>query len=873
MVAHDDLISPLGPTPEASPVCDQSGPQETFRATTTWPNQLTQAEYETCLTDQWSCTSFCSDCPAGTFDPGHAVGTDAGCQHVTSGDACIACGAVEAVATTGSGTSAWEYKVGCATNFHSSTTCSWIGRHNCPSGYEPPIRSHEGAYSNACTQCPAGKAAAGGLTAAGTTFKTTLEAKIVPATELELVTLFSHAIPCEPCAAGTYADLAGLGSCKTCGGGASYTDMPGATECLTCGSGSWVDRLLEECVVCPVGYKCTGDGGKSQCQAGLGEYNPEPGQPACQSCTTQLDSAGLTCVACQGDNEWHTGANCVDCPAGSYTSTMVAGRGWTSCTVCPRGSSCDGSSIVTPCPAGKHAGSEGSTECTTCGIGKYALYMAGQSHGAQACESCPIGKFNSDDGVIALMHDGLSSCTSCSAVNINSYNNVMGASECKTCTACASSENKVKAISCSDGVNRVCHCAKGSAGDGATCTKCTGDTYTTVAGLTSCLTCPAGEAGATANYQCTEYSSNQANCGTVAATSVVATTASGTQETTVTCGGGGKVVETDSIVSYTFLTAVDWPPYHCTDVVALAPGNSRCVSDQCNGDFYSKPLNVDVVVASCLVPGTVGEGTCAIECKAGYSSETIVAGTCRGSGTNGHSSPQYMGGQANCVPSACPANTMEITTDMGVVGGCNANAGYAGTVTKTKEAPFMYTSTVAQCPIGKAAAVGQSLCTDCVSGSTFSNVTGTGACLPCTLCTTAFTMSAECTATSDRVCTAIPWAATCGTTTEGVADSPYTCKAGFGYDSSKTAQTSPSDDACCTAVKAEGGDSFPIGAIVALVFVGLALLGLGLFFFFSGGRDDNRDNNREELQAEEEMSEASQKELSEELSENSEFEG
>ena len=76
---------------------------------------------------------------------------------------------------------------------------------------------------------------------------------------------------------------------------------------------------------------------------------------------------------CGADNKYsaNEASECNECEAGHYTDGGLAGaknRTRTSCRPCPMGSSCDGTSVVTACAAGKYQDSEGGSECVKCAV-------------------------------------------------------------------------------------------------------------------------------------------------------------------------------------------------------------------------------------------------------------------------------------------------------------------------------------------------------------------------------------------------------------------------------------------------------------------------------------------------------------------------
>ena len=294
-----------------------------------------------------------------------------------------------------------------------STECS-----ECPVGTKPNVghtaceqivcKSGEYLLGNECKPCPAGSACSGDGTV----------------TE---------------CTGNTYA-AAGSTECSECPVGTTANATHTGCEAITCPSGQYLDG--NDCVECPAGSACTGDGTVTECTGNT------------------YAAAGAT--------------ECTECPTGT-----VSVDNHTACETCPAGYACSGDGTVTECTGNTYS-TDGMTMCKECGEGKIAV----DNH--TACETCPAGYACPGDGTV----------TECTG---NTYA-VAGSTECSACpvgtkpnvghTAC-------EQIVCKTGEyllgNECKPCPAGYAcsGDG-TVTECTGNTYSTD-GMTMCKECGEGK--------------------------------------------------------------------------------------------------------------------------------------------------------------------------------------------------------------------------------------------------------------------------------------------------------------------------------------------------------------------------------------------
>jgi hypothetical protein len=162
--------------------------------------------------------------------------------------------------------------------------------------------------------------------------------------------------------------------CGDCGGDTLYS-AEGMGSCSACTSGSYThgNTALNRpsCSSCPGGYKCDGSSVQSKCVPGKFSVGSSGVCSDCGSDSTFSGTAASTCSVCAVGS--HT--------SGGTTTTH------TSCSPCPAGMACDGSSSITACHAGKYS-SAGQDECDDCADdSKYS------STGATACLTCPAGSF------------------------------------------------------------------------------------------------------------------------------------------------------------------------------------------------------------------------------------------------------------------------------------------------------------------------------------------------------------------------------------------------------------------------------------------------------------------------------------------------
>ena len=399
-----------------------------------------------------SAATQCIPCAAGTFgSPQNSTGPCQVCAVGTYQDAaaqtgCIECPAGTYVATVGSDELAdcIDCAVGQYHNNTGQTTCE-----NCTVGSQTVVlnsTSGLAVYTNlaatGCVQCAAGQYGSSSIPTAA----------------------------CQPCAAGTYQDAAGLTFCDACGAG-QFQNQLGAAACNVCSAGHQTTRAngsftassatlcsacsvgtvsndtngSSTCQACAIGYYQSGTGQTSCIACALGFYTNFTGQSACLACTNgsntvgpnasgflqYTESAATHCVACptgQYSDPINNTGSCDPCPIGTYQDSA----GSQSCTPCPAGTfvaavGSDQLSDCVACPAGRYVATTGNDDqgdCISCPGGQYVESTA--SDHISDCQDCPAGRFAANEG-----NDEFADCIACEP---GTFQPVAGTTECNNCT-------------------------------------------------------------------------------------------------------------------------------------------------------------------------------------------------------------------------------------------------------------------------------------------------------------------------------------------------------------------------------------------------------------------------------------------------------
>ena len=119
-----------------------------------------------------------------------------------------------------------------------------------------------------------------------------------------------------PCDAGTYADVAGLSSCKQCSGG-DYS-LDGATSCEMCVKGSYSSAGKSSCTSAEKGYHVSSDAATQQVACEPGTFTNEIGQPECTSCSQGYFSSSSVATTCTEESN--------KCGTGTYSDQRATGK-------------------------------------------------------------------------------------------------------------------------------------------------------------------------------------------------------------------------------------------------------------------------------------------------------------------------------------------------------------------------------------------------------------------------------------------------------------------------------------------------------------------------------------------------------------------
>ena len=220
----------------------------------------------------------------------------------------------------------------------------------------------------------------------------------------------------------------------------------------------------------------------------------------------QLNAQRTGCVRCaEGqypDNS--TTTDCLECPTG-YSNRYSA-----SCHRCPigfLGTTSLGSSLCSPCDAGKYNGQQGQSSCESCGTGKYNGQQGQNSE--SSCKDCDTGKYNNQTTQTSCtscdtgkynVQQGQTSCTSCGT---GQYNEEQGQTICKDCDT-GKYNNQTTQTSCTS-----CGTGKYNGQQGqSSCTPCDTGKYNEEQRQTSCKDCVSGQ------YQNQTGQSSCTPCGT-----------------------------------------------------------------------------------------------------------------------------------------------------------------------------------------------------------------------------------------------------------------------------------------------------------------------------------------------------------------------
>ena len=441
----------------------------------------------------------CVSCRAGHACNGGSTLTPCGGDKKYSGPGatdCKTCAAGFSTRLVGSSLSSITTRTTCR-DCPAGYTCDGSSTHTaCAAGYFSATKSsvcqecgarwlYSDRAAGKCLTCPTGSRTSGGTSVTRTTCTKCATGESCPSGgELS------------SCPAGTYGSVV-EGRCVSCGADSKYSDA-GADSCKTCRPGSYSsggtgDGLTRTtCNLCPLGHYCP-DGtstGKQPCSAG------------------KYATVGrFECVSCGYDNQYQNApaSSCKVCLAG-FKTTGGSLTTHTGCEKCAAGSTCDGTSSSSVCPAGKFSGvgattcfncgtsklysESGKSECSTCTSGSYTSGNTDETR--TTCSACPAGYACDGSSKLVLCVPGKysnklqTSCVSCGSDKM--YSAATAATKCEVCpTGSSTSGGDAK-------TRTVCTaCAAGSSCDGSnTVTPCGADNKFSGPGRGECSTCASG---------------------------------------------------------------------------------------------------------------------------------------------------------------------------------------------------------------------------------------------------------------------------------------------------------------------------------------------------------------------------------------------
>ena len=176
-----------------------------------------------------------------------------------------------------------------------------------------------------------------------------------------------------------------------------------------CVSGKY--SLNEECVTCPAGSYCPGNGTRLVCPD---KTYSRAGAQECVLCSDAypyVDANHTKCVKCDGDLEYVVdNFVCMKCSRGSY---MTNGE----CKTCPAGTYCPGDGTKNDCPRGSFSAG-GVASCVACPVGYTTDSTSAQS--VSDCKQVKVkisfGNFGDDEFVFP-------ECLSTGKINSNVVKN------------------------------------------------------------------------------------------------------------------------------------------------------------------------------------------------------------------------------------------------------------------------------------------------------------------------------------------------------------------------------------------------------------------------------------------------------------------
>ena len=328
----------------------------------------------------------------------------------------------------------------------------------------------QAAGQSACTQCPTDLTSPAGSTSAAACYRVCPEGKYAASATLCQACEDGKSVP----AGSVYEANKDMASDCACAPGFFLS----AGECVMCAMGKYKATVGgEACIECPTGSSTAGAGSSTDsacvCAAGLGGLG---------------SGEGLNCVACEVGmfKTSHGSGNCARCAPGSFANTT----GSVTCTLCEKGKfeQSKGMTTCQECLAGSFADSTGRTVCVLCAAGTYA--SSGDATGqtsSSVCTECAAGKYS--DAGLGVIVDSV--CKDCDAGHY-SYAGSTGCTSCQSGKYAIDASNPgASAWHCANCQTGKYSTAR-SAVSSAVCSDCGAGTFSFRVGMTACIDCPQG---------------------------------------------------------------------------------------------------------------------------------------------------------------------------------------------------------------------------------------------------------------------------------------------------------------------------------------------------------------------------------------------
>lgn len=730
----------------------------------------------------------CKDCPEGTASAALGASSSSTCVpcaggqfSIAGGTKCFECG-VGTYIGSASGSACKRCMPGNYSGVPGSTACSMCEPGKYSSGEESSscTSCSAGTFSSVysatgCTICPAGKYSWEDSTTcyscqAGKYSNVSGAPSIESCLRCPPGTFssVSASTNCTRCPWGTQTSVAASTTCTTCGMGMRALS-PSATGCERCSPGTYYDMAGQpntECISCPAGTASSAVGATSSstciaCKPGS-LFSSAPASSTCQDCSALSPDAPIKDAghdACLVD---------APCPPGyvpryAFPQFVQSGLDF-ACDRCPKGTFEQVNGTCTTCPSAKYQPNFAQTFCTSCA---YALQESAMPRDSASTCYCPAGMFQ--DAAASPP-----SCTPCRACVAGSY----WATPCTTQTNRASS--LLCTTTCGDGkyISSPCQCEGNiecsdchpcPAGtylalegmcngvEDNQCTPCSPGTYSSAESWTqsSCAPCPAGSYAASSGMQqCLQCpagkrsasSSGSSTCTLCEPGTFFAPATLGTSQCSL-CPAGSFSSGAGGASQCTSCPAGTTQP---------AQGKSSC--NACApGTFYGGMGNADATCLLCA-PGTYaasnGSAIC-LACPAGKHQPLAGSSSCNDCIPGTASTAD---GLATSTCPACPAGTYSSSPGSSVCTSCPpgsfSNASVGTNVFQCIPcSPGYYAGAegmrnCSACPAGKYSQGGAALCTPCPVGSistvaasqscrrcpdgtSYSNVSGSTYCNPC----------------------------------------------------------------------------------------------------------------------------------------------